>query len=216
MKELLNQLDRMGTALGDPEYLYLVLEPLLFYGIGFGLLLFIITFFLKNERLQISALIVVAVMALAIVPYMKNRAAAQPRIESVYKVSDASRVSGFRNNTIDRKDHRWLYLTLAGVAGAAILVGPRRNKLGLGLAGATVLLGLYTANYSLWMHYQDSLAFHPNLKSNSDAPVKKKIAERERETKPAASRPVAKPVAASESPEPSPTQRKIREVKPLE
>ncbi|MBL9151513.1 MAG: hypothetical protein JNK37_03470 [Verrucomicrobiales bacterium] len=174
MKEFFDHLDRIAAALQDPEYLFLVLEPLQIWGVAFGLLGLIITWFLNNEKLQVAALIVVLVSALSVWPYLEARQTAQPRIEKILAANYGTRAKQFTNHTTDRLEHRWIFLALAGIAGAAILVGPRRNRLGMGLALGCVAFSLHGIQYSLWMHYQDSLAYHPNLKQN-EAPVKEKI-----------------------------------------
>ncbi|MCB1062596.1 MAG: hypothetical protein KDN20_06720 [Verrucomicrobiae bacterium] len=213
MKEFIDQLERITEALKDPEYLFLVLEPLQIWGVAFGLLGLVITYFLKNEKLQVASLIVITVSALSVLPYLQARKTAQTRIEKVFSVSAPSRAKGFHANTADRLDHRWLYLALAGVAGAAILVGPRRNQLGFGLAIGSVAFSLYAINYGLWMHYQDSLAYHPNLKQN-EAPVKEKIrATPAEESAPKPATVTASPIS---KPEPPPkTSVATREIRPL-
>lgn len=201
MKEFIEQMEKMTEALQDPEYLFLVLEPLQVWGVAFGLIGLVVTYFLKNEKLQVVSLSLIVVSALSVLPYLHARGSAQTRIEKVYEVSAPSRAKGFHANTSDRLEHRWVYLALAGIAGAAVLVGPRRNRLGFALAAGSVAFSLYAINYGLWMHYQDSLAYHPNLKQN-EAPVKEKIR--------------AEPVEdtekqhASESPPESATRRPVR------
>lgn len=202
MKAFIDQLERLSEAIRDPEYLFLLLEPLQFYGIGLGVIGLIVTFFLKNDKLQVAALAVVVLSALSVLPYLGARQSAQNRIEKVYKIESPARVKGFTANTENRLDHRWVFLALAGVGGAALLVGPRRNRLGLGLAVASIAFGLYAVHYSLWMHYQDSLAYHPNLKTN-EAPVKEKL-----KAKPVADR-GSKPNRTKSPPDPS------RDVRPL-
>ena len=174
MKAFIDQLERLAEAFGDPEYLFLVLEPLQYYGIGIGVIGLIATYVLKKEKLQVAALTVMVVSALSILPYLGARQAAQNRIEKVYRIESPARVKGFTSNTEDRLEHRWVYLAIVGIGGAAILVGPRRNRLGQGLAIAALAFGLYGVHYSLWMHYQDSLAYHPNLKTN-ESPVTEKL-----------------------------------------
>ena len=133
MKAFIDQLERLAEAFGDPEYLFLVLEPLQYYGIGIGVIGLIATYVLKKEKLQVAALTVMVVSALSILPYLGARQAAQNRIEKVYRIESPARVKGFTSNTEDRLEHRWVYLVIVGIGGAAILVGPRRNRLGQGL-----------------------------------------------------------------------------------
>jgi hypothetical protein len=208
MKEFFDHLDRITAALRDPEYLFLVLEPLQIWGIAFGLIGLVITWFLKNEKLQVASLIVVVVAALSVVPYLQARKTAQVRIEKIYSANYGSRSKDFKANTDNRLENRWIYLALAGIAGAAILVGPRRNRLGMGLALGCVAFSLHGIQYGLWMHYQDSLAYHPNLKQN-EAPVKQKIRAEPVEAPPESR------TASVATPSVSPPAVSIREVRPL-
>lgn len=174
MKEFLDQIDHLSSALRDPEYLFLVLEPAQIYGIGFSVLVLAAAWVLKNEKLQVAALALIIVTALSTLPYMSARKTAQERLEHVYQVEAPGRVRAFAANTVSREEHQRLYFILAFLAAAALLVGPRRNRLGTGLTVASAVIGLYAVHFSLWMHYEDSLAFHPNLKKN-EAPVREKI-----------------------------------------
>ena len=208
MKEFFDHLDRITAALRDPEYLFLVLEPLQIWGIAFGLVGLVITWFLKNEKLQVASLIVVVISALSVLPYLQARKTAQVRIEKVYSASYAARAQEFSKNTAARLESRWIYLALAGIAGAAILVGPRRNRLGMGLALGCAAFALHGISQGLWMHYQDSLAYHPNLKQN-EAPVKGKIRAEPVGSKP---EPAATAMATKST---APPTAAIREVRPL-
>ena len=187
MKETLSHLEKLADAISDAEYRFLFLEPILLYGIAVGLIGFIATYFMKAEKMQIAALIVIAASSLAFVPYIKARTEAQPRIEKIYKVSEPSRAKGFVDNTWTWKQNKWIYFAAAGVAVATVLVGARRNRLGLALGIATISFGLLAMKNSAWMHYKDALAYHPNLKSNESAPVNQKLKKKsERESKPVA------------------------------
>lgn len=173
MSEFILQIEKLAYAIGDPEYRFILMEPLIFYGILFGIIIFITSFLMRIVKFQTVALIVVALAALAHIPYTKARDQAQPRMEQVYKISSPSRVKMFKANTVEWKEGAWVYLILAVVAGATILVGGQRNRLGFALSAATVFFGLMGIKNSLWLHYQDSLAYHPNLKMH-EAPIEKK------------------------------------------
>lgn len=215
MKEFFDHLDRVSAALGDPEYLFLVLEPLQVWGVALGLIGLAITWFLKNEKLQIAALSLLIVSALSVLPYLQARKTAQVRIEKVFSIDYASRAKGFSGNTADRLEHRWIYLALAGVATGAILVGPRRNRLGTGLTIACAVFSIQAINYGMWAHYQDSLAYHPNLKQN-DAPVKGKIRAEPTATRTAAvETPKTKSKSVTTAKSEGPPTAVVREVRPL-
>jgi len=170
MSESFLQIEKLMSAFGDPEYRFLLLESLILFGIIFGLVLFITTLFLRSAKLQTAALIVIGLSAMVHVPYLAARSAAQPRMEQVHKIKSPNRVEEFNQNSIIWRNNSWKYFLLAVVAGAAVLVGAQRNRLGLGLAVVTVLLSLAGIKNALWLNYRDSLAYHPNLKIHQ-API---------------------------------------------
>lgn len=177
MSNFLQSFSKLKGPLSDSEYLYLLLEPVFIYGIAFGLMLFIIAFCIKHTPLQILALATVMLSALAIFPYLSMRDKAHDRIEKVYRIEAPSRADDFMQNTANRKDKLWMYLTVAITAGFAASIGPRRNRLGLLFGILCVAFGSLTIQYSLWMHYQDALFSQPHLKK-SEPPVQQRMKEK--------------------------------------
>lgn len=208
MKAFSDKIEKLSSAFGDPEYLHLFLEPIFIYGVGFGVLIYLLSLALKDPRLQTVALIVIAGCALVILPYQRSREAASERITQVYKIDQPSRVAGFTANTEEWDAKRWVYLMLAGLAFAAIFVGPQRNRLGFGLAISSVLIGSWVVVMSTWMHYQGALVDHPNLKTNR-SPVRERVEASDRPSTPAI---VAKPVTVP----PVSTQPTTRKIRPLD
>jgi len=170
MSEFIIQIEKLLSAIGDAEYRYLLLEPLMFYGLFTGVIMLGVGFFLKAHRLQTTALMVIGVAAMAHFPYKEARIAAQPRMEQVYKLTTPSRVKGFAENTSAWIATSWQFKLLVLCSVATLMIGVHRNKLGFGLAIATMLLGLITAKNAIWLNYQDALAYHPNLKVH-EAPI---------------------------------------------
>ncbi|MDF1860654.1 MAG: hypothetical protein P1U87_10590 [Verrucomicrobiales bacterium] len=166
MSEFIIQIEKLITAYSDPEYRYLLLEPLIFFGIMIGVGMLITGFFMKAPKLQMAALVTVGITALTHIPYKEARIAAQPRMEQVYKISSPSRVKGFNETTKGWIAASWKFRLLILVTLVAILVGVNRNRLGVGLGIATALIGLFAAKDAMWFHYQDALAYHPNLKQH--------------------------------------------------
>lgn len=162
--------EKLFDAAHDPEYRFLLIEPALSYGIAFGLILFGVGFFTKISKLQIAGLVTTGLAALSFMPYMAARREAMPRIEQIYRLNASGRGKIFTENTILWSTSTWMYTGIAIIAAATMVVGSRRNQLGYGLSAATVLLGLITIQNSLWMHYQDATAVHPNLKAHR-API---------------------------------------------
>lgn len=170
MSEFIIQIEKLLSAIGDAEYRYLLLEPLMFYGLFIGVIMLGVGFFLKAQRLQTAALIVIGVAAMAHFPYKEARLAAQPRMEQVYKLTTPSRVKGFAENTSAWIATSWQFKLLVLCAIATLMIGVHRNKFGFGLAIATMLLGLLAAKNAMWLNYQDAIAYHPNLKVH-EAPI---------------------------------------------
>lgn len=172
MSEFILQIEQLIRAAGDPEYRYLLLEPLIFYGIFIGIAMLITGHFTKAPKLQTTALVVIGIAALTHVPYKDARLAAQPRMEKVYKVKYPARVKGFNENTQQWIANSWKFKLLVLAALATLMIGIDRNKFGFGMAVATCVLGLVSAKNAMWLNYQDAIAYHPNLTVH-EAPIDK-------------------------------------------
>lgn len=170
MSEFILQIEKLLSALSDPEYRYLALEPLITYGLLTGVILIVAGYFSKAPRLEVAALAVIGVAALTYFPYKEARTAAQPRMEQVYKIDAKPRVEGFAKNSLEWQAASWQFKLLVVCAFATLMIGVHRNKIGLGLTAVTVLLALVTTKSAMWLNYQDALAYHPNLKQH-DAPI---------------------------------------------
>jgi hypothetical protein len=170
MSEFILQIEKLLSALSDPEYRYLALEPLITYGLLTGVVLIVAGYFSKAPRLEVAALAVIGVAALTYFPYKDARTAAQPRMEQVYKIDAKPRVEGFAKNSLEWQAASWQFKLLVVCAFATLMIGIHRNKIGLGLTAVTVLLALFTTKSAMWLNYQDALAYHPNLKQH-DAPI---------------------------------------------
>ena len=170
MTEFTLQIEQLLTACSDPEYRFLLLEPMIFYGIITGVFMLCFGYFMRVKKLQIAALIVIGISALTHVPYKDARISAQPRMEQVYKISYPARMKGFNSNTEEWITSSWKFRLLAFAAIVTILIGSNRNRIGYGFGIATAIFGLFTAKNAMWLHYQDAIAYHPNLKMH-EAPI---------------------------------------------
>lgn len=170
MTELILQIEQLLAACRDPEYRFLLLEPMIFYGIATGILMLGFGYFMKVKKLQIAALIVIGVTALTHMPYKDARISAQLRMDQVYKISYPDRMKGFKANTEEWISSSWKFRLVAFTAIVTILIGSNRNRIGYGFGIATAILGLFAAKNAMWLHYQDAVAYHPNLKKY-EAPI---------------------------------------------
>jgi hypothetical protein len=202
MSEFIIQIEKLLGAFADPEYRYLLLEPLISYGLLTGVILLVAGFFAKAPRLQVAALVVIGAAAMMHFPYKDARIAAKPRLEQVYKVEAPARASEFARTTNEWVANSWQFKLLILGAFGTLLIGVQRNRIGFGLSIATIVLGLVAVKNAMWLNYQDALAYHPNLKRH-DAPIDRKTAdsvppparEPKRESSRTPATPVAQPVA---------------------
>jgi len=170
MSDFIDQIEKLYLAVSDAEYRYLLIEPIIFYGLLVGAIMLLVGFAMRAGRLQTTALVVLAVAALSYFPYKDARLAAQPRMAQVYKTAFPARVSGFAQNTDEWIATSWQFRLLVLCTGATVMVGVNRNRIGVGLAVISLLLGLVAAKNALWLNYQDAIAYHPNLRLH-EAPI---------------------------------------------
>ncbi len=208
MSDFIIQIEKLIHAIGDPEYRFLLLEPLILYGIISGVILMIVSLVTKAHKLQIAALVTLGIAAIAHSPYLEARQAAQPRIEQVYKISSPARVKGFKENTQSWVEKAWQFKLLVLIAVLTFLIGVNRNKFGFWLAVSSVVLGLIAAKNTLWLNYQDAIAYHPNLQTH-EAPVDKKVST----APPPKVKKSASVAASSPTPQPEP-KPEIKRIQP--
>jgi hypothetical protein len=168
---VIDQIFILIKALGEPEYLYLLMEPAFIWGVGIGLLVFLGGFVLSDTQSQTLGLLVIILSALLIVPYLKFRGDAAPRIAKIYEFDRPATATEFKKQSSRYQDTRWAYLGLGGVAGAVLLVGARNNRVGFTLSLATVVGAIGVVLFSLSMHLKDSQIHHPNLLAIKQATV---------------------------------------------
>ena len=160
---MIDQLFILIKALGEPEYLYLLVEPAFIYGVGIGLIVFVSGFLLRDAKAQTLGLIFIILSVLLIVPYLKFRTEAAPRITKAYEYQQPGTVAEFKKQSSRYQENRWAYLGLGAVAGAVLLVGARNNRMGFTLSMATVAGSIGIVIFSMSMHLKDSQIHHPNL-----------------------------------------------------
>lgn len=170
METLSGNIERFFTALETPEYAYLFLEPILIWGIGFGLVAFIFATLVREPKTQSFGLIILIVSCMMVGPYCNKRKVAEKRIVTVYQVDQPSRASGFTAHTSERRGTQWLYYLTAILATATILLGIGKSKLGGVLMAATIVFGVITLLTSSLQHYKESQLHHPNLRQTAAPP----------------------------------------------
>ncbi len=159
---ILGEIKALFQMIGEDGYLHLVMEPLFTYGIGFGLLLFIVALVARERMSRTFALLILMVSSVFIYPYQHKREESAPR-------------TGYRENwttesqelwdqqTARRQQFQYLYYLLALAALLNIVISPE-SLLGKGLAGMVLLGGTVVLICGLWLNLQEKRIFFPDLR----------------------------------------------------
>lgn len=181
---MLREFAHLTDKLKDPEYLHLLLEPIMIWGLGFGVIAFLFAFFFGERKMQLVALTVIIVSSLAVLPYMKQRTKSDERVVKlrgdVKEMIDDSRER--------RSDSRAAYLLVAALAGLTILMGAHKGKPGM-LAGiGTAIAGAIVVVHGAWLNLKDAEIYHPNIRVTESAEPGGRA---DKEKKPKSKKPVA-------------------------
>lgn len=153
---MLTNLDILFRRLGDPEYLYLLLEPLPLFGLLFGLIFFCIGLYMDQEKTRIVSLILLAMCCFSVVPYIKYRDKAMPRVAEI--IQSPQRI---KDQTKLRKQTTWVYYVVAITALVTLIGGGKFGSLG---NYAVLAFGFLALVFSLWLHMKEAEVYHPNIR----------------------------------------------------
>jgi len=152
------ELKLLWDSVRDPEYLYLLLEPLPLFGLGIGLIFLIGTLATKQLKAQWLALFVICLSCSSVWLYEDQRSKATPRIVAT---RDPSLAPLIREQTARRAALNWVYYAMAGFSALTLaLQMGRKGKplLILTAAGSFAVLCL-----SLWLHKKECEVYHRNI-----------------------------------------------------
>lgn len=145
--------------LADAEYLHLVLEGLPLYGGAFSLIGLALAALLRQRRMQFVLMILMAVSFGAAVPAQELRRQALPRVLATH---DAAHRSLIEEQTDRRGDLQWLFLVIALLAVAALVLS-RMPKLGPGLQMMLLPAAAIGVMIALWLHMKEAEIHHRNI-----------------------------------------------------
>jgi amino acid transporter len=153
---MLSNLEILFSRLGDPGYAYLLFQPLLLYGIFFGVIFFCVGHYLAQPKCRAAALILIVLCSLAVMPALGLRHQALPR-ERTSPHADVKRINEQYQRSVDTK---WIYFTLAIAATLSLLGGGKLAMFSnLIIIGGGVLVVLF----STWMHMKEAEIYHPDI-----------------------------------------------------
>ena len=157
-------------ALQEPDYGYLFFEPLLLYGVAFGLIAFLFGLILKDSKTQILGLVFIVGSCLSVAPYLSQRKTSEERIVQIFSLSQPDRAYGFSYNNEDRIKKQWYFWTTAALATLTLVFGQGESRPRRLLNAATILFCILTITYASLAHYEDSKVYHPNLRRELSPP----------------------------------------------
>lgn len=152
------QIPVLLDRLSNPEYLYLLLEPLALYGLLFGLLFFIACVALKQPKAQSIALLFIILSSLSVIPYRTEKADAMKRL---MVIRDAGYTRMMKRHGEMRDQAVWVHYSMAGLALVGLL---GRSKLPSLLNPLIILGGLAALCFYLWLNLKEAEIYHPNLR----------------------------------------------------
>ena len=152
------ELTTLWQSIRDPEYLHLLIEPLPLYGLGIGLMFFIIAFVFGERRCRLLALALICVSCASVWPYTDLRSKATPRILATRPPEYASVI---QEQTSRRREWNWPYYVMTLFSVVAIFAGhsPRgRPILIVVVVGGALLFWI-----SIWLHKKECEVYHRNI-----------------------------------------------------
>ena len=157
---MLREFAHLTDKLKDPEYLHLILEPIMIWGLGLGVVAFLFAFFFGERKMQFVALAVIIVSSLAVVPYLKQRQKADDRVVKLRGDMKEMIVESQER----RRDSRGAYLVVAALGGLTILMGAHKGKPGMLAGMGTAVAGAVVVLHGAWLHLKDAEIYHPNIR----------------------------------------------------
>jgi hypothetical protein len=158
----LREIKALFRMLGEDDYLYLIMEPLFTYGIGFGLLLFVVALVAKERKSRTFALLILMISSIFVYPYQHKREESAPRAGYSEHWTVESQTL-WDAQTQRRSQFQYLYYLLALAALLNIVISPD-GLLGKGLAGLVLLGGTAVLICGLWLNLEEKRIFYPDLR----------------------------------------------------
>ena len=152
------ELTTLWQSIRDPEYLHLLIEPLPLYGLGLGLMFFIVAFVVGERRCRLVALALVCVSCASVWPYTDLRAKATPRIIATRPPEYASVI---REQTQRRVDWNWPYYAMTLFSLIALFTS--QSPKGKPLLLVVVIGGVMLFWISIWLHKKECEVYHRNI-----------------------------------------------------
>lgn len=153
---MLSNLEKLFSRMHDAQFASLLIEPLLLYGLLFGVIFFAVGHYMGQSKCRAAALIVIAVCSISVNPYVSLRKKAMTR-ELSSRPSDSMIIKEQQQR---RLDTTWVYYSLAIVALLSLISG---GKIAQFSDYAIIGGGIAIIFFSAWLHMKEAEIYHPNI-----------------------------------------------------
>ena len=153
--DLIKELKELLSQLGNAGFLHYLLEPLLLWGLLFGVLAWMLSLWvIKSRPAQVCSLILIACSAFSLLPYLHFREKAKSTI-------NPPSAKLFNEQNERRRETQWVYYTLGSLAVLGLfMTGEGKGKTGHFLTLSITLGGIAAVVCSLWLHEKEIALFH--------------------------------------------------------
>lgn len=153
--DLIKELKELISQLGNAGFLHYLLEPLLLWGLLFGVTAWILSLWvIKSRPAQVCSLILIAGSAFSLLPYLHFREKAKSTI-------NPPSAKLFNEQNERRRETQWVYYTLGSLAVLGLfMTGEGKGKSGHFLTLSITLGGIAAIVCSLWLHEKEIALFH--------------------------------------------------------
>lgn len=155
---MFSNLSTFISRLSNAEFAGIMIEPLLLYGVMFGVIFFAIGHYMGQPKCRAAALVVVGACCLCIFPYLSLRKSARTLETGAH---NGTTTTQYDEQTKRVADVKWIYLALAIAAGLALLGG---GKLAQISNIAIIAGGIFAVLVSGWLAMKNAEIYHPNTK----------------------------------------------------
>jgi hypothetical protein len=152
------ELTTLWQSIRDPEYLHLLLEPLPLYGLGLGLVVFVVAFVFGEKRSRLLGLGLICISCASVWPYTDLREKATPRIIATRPIEYAGVI---REQTERRLNWNWPYYAMTVLSFIALCTA--NHPRGRPILAAVVIGGMLLFWISIWMHKKECEVYHRNI-----------------------------------------------------
>lgn len=163
---MFDQVPFLLDQLKSPDYLHLVLQPLLVQGLLLCAIFTLICLVLRQKLALGAALLLTAICAGAAFPYLTIRSEAVQSIQLSQPQHLGSEIEGIMDAF---SKIAWIYYAISGLAFLAAATLPMKNKLSTVLSLLVVVSAIYGAGLAATFHHRESRIFHPNLVSPGES-----------------------------------------------